>query len=161
MEAKQPHPGHPTPQSPSGLMLRALARRDRVPFVYWRAELKRTGNQDLGPILTSAIRSVVRRRFTPTQVSEVLRFLGRERVPVWTDQPLDVLTAEAYIREILGEPGLTDDLTGRELTDMAMQLLPFIVEDMSMSDRELDAILVEAERHVLTKRVADHLPGTD
>jgi hypothetical protein len=141
-----------TPHTAAAQMLRALARRDRIRFVHWRTVLKQTDNRDLGPTLTSVIRSVVRRRFKPTDVPEVIRFLGRDRVPVWSDLPLDVLKAEAYIRSILGEPGLTDDLTGRELTDIAMQLLPFIVEDLSMSDQELDAILIEAERYALTRR---------
>jgi len=135
------------PQTVPGKMLRAIARRDFVEFRHWRSVMHRVGNDGLGPILTSAFRSVVVRRFPPgTDRRDIIRFAMQPRQPLSSTVNLNPLEAEAYIRTILGEPDLIGDLSGRRLSDLAMQYFVFIVEDMGLGDEELDSILAKAEQ---------------
>jgi hypothetical protein len=145
-----------TPVTVAGKALRGLILRNPEEIIRWRAELNRDLREGaaeaklFGTILFRTFRQLLRIRFgdhphvrTMTDFLRLPRF--RERFPV---KP-PFLEAEALMRSALGERGLIDGISAKVVTEIRLQLLMYLAEDMGMSADQVDELLVSVENTVL------------
>lgn len=154
-------PGNPTAAGPTtinGHMLRALARRDDTAFKHWRARMNDDAHaqQTLYEMIFYAFREAVERRFTAdTDVREITAFLAQPRPRLTPELTLAPLEAEALIRSALGETGLVQSIGTQQVVTLRMQLFVYLVEDLALSDEDLDRLLIDAETCLNTEHDPD------
>jgi hypothetical protein len=152
------------PQTINGKMLRALAKRDDQGFKHWRAEVNRSeeDKRNLYAMYYEAFREAAERRFrTDAELQGLIQFLAQPRVPLSRELDLPLSEAEALIRSALGETGLVDGIPGRTVVEVRMQLFVYLVEDLDLSDTELDELLATAEDWVAFERSGHQAGGQD
>jgi hypothetical protein len=136
-------------------MLAGLARRDQGEFFKWRAILHENEEEGkrLNPLLFEVFRELVVRRFAnEPDLRAIFRFLQVPRLLVVPDKRLPVLEAEALIRAALGERGLVGGIGIALASEIRLQLLVYLVEDLMLSQGEIDGLIVDAERHTFPSR---------
>jgi hypothetical protein len=134
-----------------GHMLKAIARRDNEVFVRWRAELNKNkaAQRILYPVLYETFRAAVEQRFAEGEdVRNITRFLNQPRLLLWPEAGFPIIEAEALIRSALGEQGLVDGISTENVVRIRYQLLTYLVEDLRLTDTELDTLIVDSERWV-------------
>jgi hypothetical protein len=138
------------PQTPTGFMLAALARRDQDEFVRWRAVLNtdRAAAAEIRPILYEAFREVVERRFSDViDRREILRFLQFPRTPLWPEAQLPLLETEALIRSALGERGLVGGIPGALVASIRIQIFVHVIDDLGLAWHAVEDLICLAERY--------------
>jgi hypothetical protein len=102
-------------------------------------------------VLTAAFELAVRRRFTPGQdVRDISRFVGgmKDRFALDMVRHID---AEALIRAALGEDVSTDGIEMVAESHARQFTIVEVVEQLNLSDRDLDALLAEAEQMAVAR----------
>jgi hypothetical protein len=132
-------------------MLRAVARRDKTAFEHYREHMNQDEQEKtrLYPLLYEVFRSAVELKFADDGSAERVRaFLGRPRLALWPDKGFSTAKAEALIRSALGERGLVSGIATGEVVTIRMQALTYLVEDMQLSDQDLDVLISRSEESV-------------
>jgi hypothetical protein len=132
-------------------MLRAVARRNNPEFEHYREHMNQDESEKkrLYPLLYEVFRSVVDLRFEGEQTVEQVRaFLGRPRQLLWPDKGFSTANAEALIRSVLGERGLVSGIATGDVVTTRMQTITYLVEDMQLSEQDLNALISESEELV-------------
>jgi hypothetical protein len=123
-------------------MLKAIARRDNEVFVRWRAELNKNkaAQRILYPVLYETFRAAVEQRFAEGEdVRNITRFLNQPRLLLWPEAGFPIIEAEQ---------GLVDGISTENVVRIRYQLLTYLVEDLRLTDTELDTLIVDSERWV-------------
>jgi len=139
------------PATAVGLMLRAAARRDNPGFEHYREHMNQEPQEQerLYPLLFEVFRVVVEWRFAEGGTVEQIRaFLRQPRLLFWPDQGFATDDAEALIRSVLGERGLVDGISTGDVVTLRLQTFAYLVEDLGLSDQELDALIAGCEELV-------------
>jgi hypothetical protein len=92
----------------------------------------------------------VRRKFSPdSDVREISRWVARLRDALLeADVHIRPRESEALVRAVLGEGHLAGRLTGEEMGDTVVALLPEMVRDLRLSPADVDLLVQEAEELV-------------
>ncbi|SCF38212.1 hypothetical protein [Micromonospora mirobrigensis] len=145
------------PMTAVGKALRAVARRDNADFEYWRKQMHRDEQEkmQLYPLLYEVFRGAAELRFAiEGNAGQIRPFVERARPLLWPAQGFPVGKAEALIRSALGESGLVSGFSTEEVVTIRMQTLTYLVEDLDLSDHDLDTLIAQAEQWVATNRDA-------
>ncbi|MEU6204145.1 hypothetical protein ABZ814_11215 [Micromonospora musae] len=134
-----------------GLMLRAVARRDNGAFEHYRTHVNHDPGEKelLYPLLFEAFRFAVHLRFADDAgIEQIQEFLNRPRLLLWPDKGFSKAEAEALMRSALGETGLVAGIATGDVVLLRLQVFTYLVEDMQLSDPELDALIAQSEQWV-------------
>lgn len=132
-------------------MLRAVARRNNPEFEHYREHMNQDEEEKerLFPLLYEVFRSAVELRFPEEGALEQIRaFLNQPRLLFWPDKGYSTTKAEALIRSALGERGLVSGITTGDAVVLRMQTFAYLVEDMRLSDQDLDLLISRSEQSV-------------
>lgn len=133
------------------MMLRSIARRDNAGFQYWRLAMNASydARRMLMPILYEVFRLAVVRIFEGSDIKEIADFVYSPRPEITPGIPFQPAQAEALIRSALGETGLVGGISTQDVTVARAQVFAYLVEDMSLSESELDQLIADAVEWVL------------
>jgi hypothetical protein len=136
--------------TPVGQMIRAVARRDNDAFVYWRGEVLKddSAQASIYPVLWEVFRLAVILRFESLKhVNQVGPFVRRSRLLMWPRQGFSEDKAIQLIRVALRDDGLAKKrISTRDVIATRLQLVTYLVEDMNMTDEQLDWLVAEGEQ---------------
>jgi hypothetical protein len=130
-------------------MIRAVARRDSHSFKSWREEYNRDGTaqQIMPDLLYEVFRSAVELRFgSLEQGKQIDAFVHRDRSLLWPELGFPTDRAKRLIRSALGERGQVGDISTEDATVIRLQSIAYLIEDMSMTNDQVDWLISEAER---------------
>jgi hypothetical protein len=144
--AHGPPPGGP--RSILGLFFRGVVTNQPT-REHWLRELKRTGNVNFGRGVLAIFLTAVRRRFRGKSTSEVAAFVKRLAEFYAHGPRFWPLEAEMLIRDALGERVDIERMPA-PVSETRLAVASCIVFDLGLSLKQVDELLVEAER--LTER---------
>lgn len=145
------------PDTSNGKFLRAIAVRDQASFDHWRSVIQEDGEDGLlGDLLRDSVEELAQRRFAKDcDVAEITRFIIENPFPFIDKDQFSstvILDAEALIRAALGEPGLPEGIDRRAALNIHYQLLGLLVQDLGLTDSEVDDLISAMEQRVNSHR---------
>lgn len=139
------------PGTPGGRLIRAIALRDNDSFKLWRADvnLSEEAQAPLYDLIFEVFLTLVLLRFQNlANEGQVKEFIYRERLLLLPVAGFSRAKAELLVRSALGERGRISDISTGERVQLRLQLITYLVEDLSLVDEQIVHLIIDGERAV-------------
>jgi hypothetical protein len=131
------------------LMTRALITDDMDTFRRLNAGLNSDETHVFATLFTAAFYKAANDKFGKDHTApDVIEFVAEARAQYVGPETVSAEDAELVIREVLGEDGLTDDMSTHARGQAQTAMLVAIVRDARLSSDEIDALLEAAAQRV-------------
>jgi hypothetical protein len=131
------------------LVMRALLTDDIDTFRRLNAGLDGDETRAFATLFTAAFYNAANDKFGKDYTAaDIIEFVAEARAQYVGSETVSAEDAELVIREVLGEDGLTDDMSTYTRGQAQTAMLVAIVRDAELSTDEIDALLEAAAQQV-------------